>query len=454
MLFEDIRKLFRKENWRYSFLVVWLAVGLTFLAFSSNVNNAIFNIMAIIGVFILLPLLAFLMFLWFLSIFSKKDIEEYSDKKVIGLMFISLPVMLILSIILFIIFIIAIILYFFFTSWFIIYGQYLSGRSIDKTLKNYSYSKYTRGLEFFGGVILSLFLIAGSIIGIFSYDLFNEVLYSLRPLLTVIFIIVGSCILLLLVVGIFYYKKGYNNSWLGIFFLLTLVYTYYLITKVILGMNSLQGEGYSSIPVKIALLAVDLFIIIYSIGTIWGSQAELLSKKLKYFGTDTILVGLLFAKVSYEFAVNFPYELLKSWGIFSNFPFINELGDLGSWINHLRNVIVLIFFILLLIIIGIYEIRKHSKRQQDSWVKEVYSELSEKEDEMEMIRDLSYKEAKNSGINDLENQRDRFIEDFNSNPFFAENLNGQEDVEDRLDSKSENSSEGSQEKDELVDREE
>jgi hypothetical protein len=381
MAFDDLLALFKKENWRYSTLVLWLLSGLSFLAFSS------FPIMVIIGIFILLPLLAFLMFLFLLSLFSKKPLEEYSDKKVIIFMFLSLPIMLILSIILFIIFIFAIILYFFFTSWFIIYGSYLTGRSVDKSLKNHSYSKFTRGLELFGGVTLSILLIVGSLIGIVLFNYYGTFSPIIRNFLFAVFTTVGACIVVLTIVGLYYYKQGDNNSWLGIFFVLIIIYTFYLVAKLFLGLTS-GGQSNSSIPTKAALLVIDLFIILYSISTIWGSQADLLSEKVKYFGTDTVLIGLLFSKVSYEFAVNFPFNYLKQIPIFTNFPYIDQIVNIGSNLSLGRNITVLVFIVLLLIIIGVYEIRKHSKIEEGTLVDGLIpQDTEEKEGEKEEINE-------------------------------------------------------------------
>ncbi|TXT61554.1 MAG: conserved membrane protein of unknown function [Promethearchaeota archaeon] len=358
MAFDDLRRFFEKENWRYSFLLIWLLIGLFFLAFSSITS------LVITGIFILLPLLAFLMFLFLLSIFSKKNIEEYSDRKIIGFMLLSVPIMLILSIILFVIFVFAIILYFFFTSWFIIYGSYLTGKSIDNTLKNHSYSKFTRGLEFFGGISLSLLLIVGTLIGIYLFGYYSDISGSLRNLLISLFIVVGSCIVFLTLVGFYYYRKGKNNSWLGIFFVLIVFYTYYLVAKLLLGLTGPGGE--SSLLAKIGLILVDFFIIMYSISTIWGSQADLLNQKIKHFDLDTVLIGLFFSKVSYEFAVNFPYNALRGLPIFANFPYIDQIINIGSNLSLGRNIAVLIFFFLLLLIIGVYQIRKPSEAEKQS----------------------------------------------------------------------------------------
>jgi len=68
--------------------------------------------------------------------------------------------------------------------------------------------------------------------------------------------------------------------------------------------------------------------------------------------------------VTYEFIHYFPYEIFNEINI-PWFPWIKELGILNDTdINYWKNIFVLGFFIVLLVIIGIYEIYKYHKERK------------------------------------------------------------------------------------------
>jgi hypothetical protein len=117
----------------------------------------------------------------------------------------------------------------------------------------------------------------------------------------------------------------------------------------------------ASITAYVGIIIPDLFIVFYSLSTLMGSQAELLSKRIKRFGIDTIIIWLILSKVTYEFIHYFPYQIFNV----VNIPFSDILRTLDNdLINHLKNIAVLVFFIALLIIIGIYEIHKYHKERK------------------------------------------------------------------------------------------
>ena len=156
-IIDNLKKL--GNNWRLLILVIWLLVGTAVIPHPNP-------IVSVIGILIFLPFLVFLMFLFLLSIVSKKDIFEYSPGKTLLFLLISLPIMLIISIILIAMYAISIITYFFFTSWFILYGSYLLGKRIDdKLLKISVGGGFLRFLVFFGGLAVSLLLLFFFIIG-------------------------------------------------------------------------------------------------------------------------------------------------------------------------------------------------------------------------------------------------------------------------------------------------
>ncbi len=111
----------------------------------------------------------------------------------------------------------------------------------------------------------------------------------------------------------------------------------------------------------LTLIIPDLLIIFYSLSTLMGSQAEFLSKRLKRFELDTVIIWLILSKVTYEFIHYFPYELLSGIQIPLIQWFATNLDN--NIINNAKNIAVLGFFVLLLIIIGLYEIMKYSEEK-------------------------------------------------------------------------------------------
>jgi len=118
-------------------------------------------------------------------------------------------------------------------------------------------------------------------------------------------------------------------------------------------------ETGASIGADIGVIAVDLLILLYALSTLMGSQAELLSKKFKRFGLDSVIIWLILSKVSYEFIHYFPSDIITA----INIPLLNEFAYLAdeAIINTIKNIAVLGFFILLLGILGMYEIIKYAK---------------------------------------------------------------------------------------------
>ncbi len=360
---ENLQNLFSRENWRYSALLFWLILGILFMEF-----------VPIIGVFIFLPLLAFLVFLFFFSLAVKKNIEEYPSWMVITIFFVALPFMFLIFTYLVILMIGAVIVYIFLTSWFTIYGCYLTANGIDKQLKKRRYNALTRGIEFFGGSLLAIFFLVGFALGSVVYI---AVISPNIPLfLMSVFIIIGIIIIGFTIISFGYLiKTKFLAAFVGIFLVLVSFYTFFLVLKVFLGLGS---SGSSSQLTKIALMIFDFFILIYAMSSILGSQAKILTEKLKYFGIDTVMILLIASKVSYEFAVNFPYDLLKIVFSLGEIPYLEEIVDIGSNLNLYKNITILILFILLFIFIGIHEIRKYISIEKEI-LKEKDMDIVEKE---------------------------------------------------------------------------
>lgn len=347
---DNLKKLGKKENWKYLYLVIWLMIGVTVIQF-----------FPIIGIVIFLPLLPFLMFLFILSLIAKKDITKIATWKIILLLILSLPLMLLVSIFLIILFLASIISYFFFISWFIIYGSYLVGKKIDtKLIKHSKIGPIIRFILFIGGLMLSLLLLFLFIIGPAIIDFSAITSVEIPPFLIIVYFIVGGILIVFAFICILYMFKKAFNAWFGIFSLLVTIYTLFLVVKIYLSLDTSGTDTTSSELTKVVLLIFDLLILLYSVSTLMGSQAELLSKRIKKIGMDSVILWLILSKVAYEFVYNFPFDTFEA-------PLVSVLNDvnMNELINLIKNIAVLGFFILLLIVIGLYEIIKYNKRLKE-----------------------------------------------------------------------------------------
>ena len=350
-IIDNLKKIFKKENWRLATLVIWLLVGVVIIQFLPT-----------IGIIIFLPYLTFLMFLFLLSLATKQNIMKYPVWKIVLLLIISIPLLFLLAIILIALFFISIVSYFFFTSWFILYGCYLVGIGIEKKLLKFPRSRrFIRTIIFFGGIAGSLLLLYLFILGPTLFD-FSLISTQEIPLfLNLAYLVVGGVIIGLAVYGIIIMFKKIFIAWLGTFFILSAVYTLFLVVKIYLSLDEGGTNTAQSTWTDIGLLIVDLVIILYVLSTLLGKNAELLAQRFKHIRIDTAIIWLIFSKVSYEFIRFFPYNIFETM----NFPFSQFLSDLNTdQINYIKNIAVLGFFIILLLVIGIYEIRKYIKQQK------------------------------------------------------------------------------------------
>jgi hypothetical protein len=362
-IIENLKKLFKKENWRLSVLVLWLLVGVSIIQF-----------LPIAGIIIFLPYLTFLVFLFLLSLATKKNVLEYKSWKIIALLLLSLPLLLLLAIILIVLFAFSIISYFFFTSWFILYACYLIGIRIDRKLFKYPKSRtFIRTIIFFGGIAGSLLLLYLFILGptLFDFSLISTVEVPL--FLNLAYVVVGCVIIGLAIFGLILMFKRIFNGWLGIFFIMVAAYTLFLVVKIYLGLDEGAINTVQSVWTDIGMLIIDLAIILYSLSTLLGKNAEFLAKRFKRMGIDTAIIWLIFSKVAYEFIHHFPYNIFEA----INIPWIQTLSVLNNDIINLsKNIAVLAFFIVLLLVIGIYEIKKYTKQQKEL-KEEVHIEVKE-----------------------------------------------------------------------------
>jgi len=268
---ENLKKLGKKENWKYLVILIWLLIGV-----------GVFQFEPIIGVIIFLPFLTFLMFLFLLSIFAKKDVKEITSWKVLLIFIAALPVMLLISILLVILFAFSILSYILLTSWFILYGANLSSKRLDTNLKRRIHSTFLRSIVFIGGLAMSLFLLIGYLLGSqFIGELVGSTLPQVTTILNYVVIFVGIVVLFFTLLVIILIFKDIFNAWIGTFFVYLVIYTFYLLIKIFLAVRSITGESSSSIPTLVVLLLIDFGILLYSVSTLMGSQAEMLRSKLK-----------------------------------------------------------------------------------------------------------------------------------------------------------------------------
>ncbi|MHA1349801.1 MAG: hypothetical protein ACTSPZ_03070 [Promethearchaeota archaeon] len=411
---ENLKKLGLKENRKYLILVIWLLVNITIIQLPFGFSVQIFAInidfFDLIGVVTYLPFLTFLVFTFLYSLVSKKDVKEVAAWKMLLTFFLTLPLMFFLIPIMVGIFLFSLFSYVFFTSWFILYGTYLSSKRLDETLKRRVHSSFYRVIQFFGGSILSIVLLVAYLFGAQSIgDLigltFTQAVYDT---LNYAVIFIGIIVIIFIIVGIVFMFKRIFNAWLGMFSLSVVIYTFYLLIKIFLAIRSIGGVE-SSIATQIIMLIVDLLILLYSISTLMGSQAELLSKNIgiKRIGVDSVLIWLVFSKVAYEFIHNYPFKLFSG---FAYFDFIDLLDE--DIINFLKNIGVLIFFLIILVALGFHQIKKYNlnekkfKDKVDHEVKDLLSPVEFLEQVKEPLHTTeSIEEPDNGNLNSYEEEK-------------------------------------------------
>ncbi len=267
---DNLKKLGLKENRKYLILVIWLLINITLIQLPIDFSVQIFainiNLLDLIGVVTYLPFLTFLVFTFLYSLVAKKDVKEIAVWKVLLTFFLTLPLMFFLIPLMVGIFLFSLFSYIFFTSWFILYGAYLSSKRLDDSLKRRVHSSFHRVIQFFGGSILSIVLLAAYVIGSQTIGeliglTFTQAVYD-RLNYAVIFI--GIFVIIFIVVGIIFMFKRIFNAWLGMFSLSVVIFTFYLLIKIFLALRSTGGVE-TSIATQIIMLLVDLFILIYSI---------------------------------------------------------------------------------------------------------------------------------------------------------------------------------------------
>ena len=411
---DNLKKLGLKENRKYLILVIWLLINITIIQLPFEYAIQIFainiDLLDLIGVVTYIPFLTFLAFIFLYSIASKKDVKEIASWKVLLTFFLTLPLMFFLIPLMVGIFLFSLFSYVFFTSWFILYGAYLSSKRLDDSLKRRVHSSFYRVIQFFGGSLLSIVLLVAYIFGSQTIgDLvgltFTQAVYDT---LNYVVIFIGIIVIFFIIVGIVFMFKRIFNAWLGMFSLSVVIYTFYLLIKIFLALRSTGGVE-SSIATQIIMLIIDLFILIYSISTLMGSQAELLSKNIgiKRIDVDSVLIWLVFSKVAYEFIHNYPFTLFSGFAYIDIIDFLDE-----AVINLLKNIGVLLFFLILLVSLGFHQIKKYNlnerkfKDKVDQEVKELLSPVEFVEHVKEPLHAPEFLDEQNNGeLNNYEEEK-------------------------------------------------
>jgi hypothetical protein len=386
---DNLKKLFLKGNWRYLVLVIWLLVGVGLVQFEYT---------RLVGLISFLPFLTFLMYLFLFSLFSKKDVQEVAPWKVVLIFFLSLPLMTLIAFFLIILFAFSIFSYFFLTSWFILYGAFLSSRRLDRGLKEKEKSRFLRSLEFFGGLVVAIllsvvYILNSQEIGAFLGESVASVIYLSDYVIIFVLVVIG---IFTAFVIIFLFKKVFV-AWMGPWLILLVIYTFYLLIKIFLAFRSATGAETSSLFTQIVLLLADFGILLYTISTLMGSQAEMLMKRLnrKRIGLDTIVLWLVFSKVAYEFTHYFPFsdlDILLNW-----FPNITSIITQinADWVNLFKNMAVLAFFLLSLLVVGLYQFMKYYKSHKKAGEFEVVLSPKKFVDKLTEVEDkILFKEEK------------------------------------------------------------
>jgi hypothetical protein len=345
---DNLKKLGEKENKLYLILLIYLIVGYTVFRILTLVN------LSLIGAIIYFPILGFTSFFWFLSLLNIK-IKEYSLSRIILLLIIDCILMILFLIVIVVFIIVSIFSYIFFTSLLLLYGCFKMSKEIDERLYYKHGSWFWRGLEFWGGIAISLIFLYLAYIGTFEAISVTNA----TEIINLAYIVVIIVIICITIYGLIHSFGRKFNGWLGTYFILVTIYTVYLVLKVFLGLTGGSGQSSSLITI-IGLLFLDLFILVYSISSIIGKQGEILAERFKKFKKDTLILWLIFSKAAWEYAVNFPYGILgivQTLGI----TFYTELGNIVIMIT---NIGVLIIFLILVVIFGYNGIQAYGEEKK------------------------------------------------------------------------------------------
>ena len=315
-----ISKFSSKRNRVFLLLIGWLVVGVFISAFHP------------FGLYILMPLIPCCIILFILSFFV--DIRKLSLLVVIIviiLIIVLVPIFFVFKAVIKLFFHLAIISYIIITAIFGLYACYKGGTKLDKALYNVKspFNHFLRLIEFFGGIFLGLYIIYW----IFIFT--GAKLFFITWILIITILVIAIISLILLLFGKF-------NAWLGTFSIYAAIYFAYLIIVFIYASIIYDRTGAAPIIIKLIIATFDVLILIYTTIILVGKRADIISKKLKFIKSETILFWLILCKASYEIAI-------------IQDPFLSSI----------KNQYVLFIFVALLGIVGIYGIIKYKKYRKN-----------------------------------------------------------------------------------------
>lgn len=341
---KDLKLLKEKENRLYLILILWLLIGFTMFQF---------EVLYVVGYIVFIPLIIISFILFLTALLSLKKFSEMSKKRII----ISIIIFILLSLLFFnlfytlllYLFLLAIISFIIITSVFTMYYFYILGIRIDDFLYNLpsSVKKFERWLFFIGGIIFSILLIIGAVI--ISELITGGTGKAIGFNTSAVALIIVAIIIFFAIIGL----RGRLNVWMGIFFVWVAIYTIYLMISIIYSRISVGGGNTLSIPIQILLYFFNLFLLLWTIGGLIGEKAKIIKEKLRIFGSDTIVMWLIFSMASFEFA---------SAGI--------ETMD----VDIFRYIAVYVLFIPLLFIMGIYGIYNYGNIIKERSIKKLENE--------------------------------------------------------------------------------
>lgn len=333
---EHLKVLKEKEYRIFLLLIIWFLIVFTIASFNPILE---------INIVLYIPLIAVCLILIIISVVGRKDIKNELTFKmflkyaIISAIFIAIFFSLALVLLLLIV-ILSILTYIFITSLFTMHGVYNKGISFDEKLYKwpFPFNWIARTLVLGGGLLLSaliMFAFAGvaTAWAISSEDIANFLAIVPRIMILIMIGLMGLSFLLLLI--------GKYNAWLGVFFLWTALYSIYLMIKAFIGVGgSTTGSSTLPLPAQIGLYVFDLYLVLGTIGSLVGKRADILASKMesiplgKFMKPDSIILALIFSKVSYEFANSIP----------------------GLGVSSLKATAVFVLFVPLFLFFGLYGI--------------------------------------------------------------------------------------------------
>jgi hypothetical protein len=340
MVIEDLKALFiEKENRLVLILTIWLLVGFTIFSFPRFFSREI-------GYLIFPPLLGFCFVFFVISLITRRDLRELNW--ILLLLTVGIAILLavlftgIWRFILRFLYRFGIISYIFITAIFYMYACYKYAFKADEKAYNLEEPKnhILRWILFIGGTILSLFIIR--IVAIVGANWARKSPKVMDGLALVGFIIMVIMVVLA-VLGILTIFIKRLNAWLGVFFLLVTLLAIYLLFSAYYALGS-SGNTTYDLWLEIGLYLFDLGLIIYTISTIIGEKSEKISETLRIMKVDAIIMWLIFSKAAYELA---------------------NAADPRIAADVLNSILGFLLFIPLLIIAGIYGIKKYGKIKEE-----------------------------------------------------------------------------------------